>query len=194
MSKFFKIGIVTLLVAGALAVALSGTVLAQDETPAPKPEPFFRHPFSRNLGGPVGLEAAAEVLGMTVDELETQLWGGRSMADLADEAGVELKDLRDAVEDARLDLVRERIEQAVEDGKLSREKADWLLEGLDQGFLGGPGVGGFLGPRGHGRHFGPSRFHGRGGRGGFGGTPDGTGFGGFERFQRNGNAISGTDS
>jgi hypothetical protein len=31
--------------------------------------------------------------------------------------------------------MRAEIAQAVEDGTLTQEKADWLLEGLDKGFL-----------------------------------------------------------
>ena len=40
-----------------------------------------------------------------------------------------------AIQAARETELRERITQAVEDGTLSQAKADWLLEGLDQGFL-----------------------------------------------------------
>jgi hypothetical protein len=100
------------------------------------------------------LEAAAEVLGMTADELSAQLWGGKTLADLADEADVDLQDLRDAVTAAQEAAKREAIEQAVDDGNLSREHADWLLEGLDNGYLGGRGFGRF-GGRGGLRGFGP---------------------------------------
>jgi len=36
--------------------------------------------------------------------------------------------------------LRERIEQAVSDGTMTQEKADWLQEGLEKGFLDGPGL------------------------------------------------------
>jgi hypothetical protein len=139
MSGKFRIGIVTLLAIGALTVALSGTALAQEETPVPAPAPFFGHGFARGMGGQVGLEAAA---------------------DLADEKGIDLQDVQDAVNAALETAKRDAIEQAVEDGDLTREHADWLLEGLDKGYLGGHGFG----------HF--------GGRGGFGGRGV---FGGFQR-------------
>jgi hypothetical protein len=109
----------------------------------------------------VGLEAAAEVLGLTADELSAQLWGGETLADLAEAAGVELQDVQDAVTAAHEAAMRENIEQAVEDGNLTREHADWLLEGLDKGYWGGRGFGGFGGKRG---------FGGRGGMRGFGGS------------------------
>jgi hypothetical protein len=37
--------------------------------------------------------------------------------------------------------LRARIEQAVSDGTMTQEKADWLNEGLEKGFLDGPGFG-----------------------------------------------------
>jgi hypothetical protein len=43
--------------------------------------------------------------------------------------------------------MRARIEAGVADGTISQEKATWLLEGLDKGFLDGPGFG-FGGPHG----------------------------------------------
>ncbi|MCI0556259.1 MAG: hypothetical protein L0287_35395 [Anaerolineae bacterium] len=98
--------------------------------------------------GPAELEAAAEVLGMTVDELTTALQSGRTLAELATEAGVELQDVRDAIQEVREAALRERIAQAVADGTMSQEKADWLLEGLDKGFLDGPGFGFGFGPHG----------------------------------------------
>lgn len=158
MKKIFKVGILGLLIFGALAVALTGSALAQEDTPEPESGvvPGFRGGFSRGYGGGVGLEAAAETLGMTTEELSNRLWAGETLADLADEAGVDLQDLRDAVEAAQVEAKREAIEQAVEEGSLTRDHADWLLEGLENGYIQGFGRGGF----GHG---------GFGHKGGFGG-------------------------
>jgi hypothetical protein len=161
MNGKFRIGIVALLVVGAFVVAMTGTALAQEETPTPAPAPFHGRGMARGMGGQVGLEAAAEVLGLTADELSAQLWGGETLADLAEAAGVDLQDVQDAVTAAHEAAMRENIEQAVEDGNLTREHADWLLEGLDKGFYGGRGFGGFGGKRG---------FGGRGGMRGFGGS------------------------
>jgi hypothetical protein len=166
MSKTLKIGIVGFLIVVALGVLITGTVLAQDDPPKPENKPFGwfgkggGFGFGHLPGKQVGLEAAAEVLGMTTDELSTALWGGKTLADLADEAGVAVEDVQ-AVVSAAVELVkREAIEQAVEDGKLTREHADWLLEGFDKGFIGGHGGGGFGGHGFYGR---------RGFQGGFGG-------------------------
>jgi hypothetical protein len=189
MSRKFKIVIVGLLTLSLLAIMASSTALAQDETPdeaEPKAPGWHGrgHGLGRGMMGGVQLEAIAEVLGMTADELSTQLWGGKTLADLAEQAGVELEDLRAAAEAAQEAATREAIEQAVEDGELTREHADWLLEGLDNGYIGGRGCGG-LGNKG---------FGGRGGLGGsrFGGFPGEFQGGGFGRFQRP--AFSTSDS
>ena len=169
-----------LLLAGALAVAMTGTALAQEEEEAEPAKPFGWHGkaggFHRGIGGEGGLEAAAEVLGLTTEELTTELWGGKTLSDLADEAGVELQAVRDAVEAAHeqalqeaLDAKREAIEKAVADGKLTREQADWILEGMDKGYF-DHGFGGFGGCRG------------RGGFRGHFGHPGGTGADGSSRF------------
>lgn len=86
------------------------------------------------------LEAMAELLGLTPEELSDQLWGGKTLADLADEAGVSLQELKDAADAARENSVRDAIAEAVENGDISQEQADWLLRGLDEGYWDcGPG-------------------------------------------------------
>ena len=87
------------------------------------------------------LAAAAEALNMTADEVSTALQGGKTLEQLAEEAGVDLQNVRDAIQAVREAELRTRIEQAVADGTMTQEKADWLLEGLDKGFLDGPGFG-----------------------------------------------------
>ncbi|MBC7263360.1 MAG: hypothetical protein H5T64_03265 [Chloroflexi bacterium] len=159
MSKGAKI------VAGALAVVMlagtlvAGTALAQGATPTPKTPYGWRcgFGFGRGIFGQAGLEAAAKALGMTADELSTQLWGGRTLAELADKAGVDLQTIRDAVEAANQAAFKDAIQQAVEDGYLTQEQADWLLKGLELGFMpmgrgfgrgfgfGGRGIGFFRG-------------------------------------------------
>lgn len=157
MNKWFKFGIFGLLVFGALAIVLTGTALAQDDTPTPEADGVYGwgKGFCHGFGGQVALEAAAEMLGMTTEELSNQLWAGETLASLAEDAGVDLQELRDAVEAAQQEATRDAIEQAVEDGNLARDHADWLLEGLDNGYWRGFGRGGRGG------------FH-RGGFGGFG--------------------------
>ena len=111
--------------------------------------------FGYPAAGQTGLEAAAEALGMTVDELSLQLWGGRTLVDLAERQGVVLDDVQSAIEASREAAMRAAIAQAVQDGKLTQEQADWLLRGLEGGYL-GSGHGGFGGMRGGFRSF-PNR-------------------------------------
>ena len=127
-----------------LLVGLAGwaVVSAQEPTPtssASVPSGWYGpgrgFGLARGLCGQAGLEAAAKALGMTADELSTQLWGGRSLADLADKAGVDLQTVRDAVDAACQAATQDAIKQAVADGYLSQEQADWMLEGLDKGFF-----------------------------------------------------------
>ena len=166
MSKWFKIGLVGLLVVGAVAVLMTGIAFAQDDT-TPAPETILPKPegrgFGRGLGGQVGLEAAAEALGMTTDELSAELWAGRTLADVAEEKGVDLVELHETVQAAvqaeMKSAMTDAVNQAVQDGTITQDNADWLLEGLDNGFI--PGFG-----------------FGRGGHGGFRG-PDPRGGGGF---------------
>ena len=91
-----------------------------------------------------GLQITAEALNMTTDGLITALRSGQTLEQLAEEAGVDLQEVQDAIQAARAESMRERIQQALDDGSITQEHADWLLEGLDKGFLGGPGgFGGF---------------------------------------------------
>ena len=101
-----------------------------------------------------GLQIAADALNMTTDELITALRGGKTLEELATEAGVDIQEVQDAIQAARTADLRERIQQALDAGTITQEHADWLLEGLDKGFLGGPGGFGFGG---HGPGFGPGR-------------------------------------
>ncbi len=116
--------------------------------------------FGPGLHGQAALDAAAKALGMTSDELSAQLWGGKTLADIADAKGVDIATVKAAVEAALVTEMKTAIQQAVTDGTLTQAKADWLIEGLDKGYWGvGQGFG--MGPDGFGM--------GRGGPRGFGG-------------------------
>ena len=80
-------------------------------------------------------DTAAEALGLTPEELFAELHSGKSLEEIAEEHGVEMEVVQNARHAAQVEARREAIEQAVEDGKMSQEQADWLLEGLEQGFF-----------------------------------------------------------
>jgi len=100
--------------------------------------------------GQVELEAAAKVLGMTADELSTALQSGKTLEQVATDKGVDIQKVKDAIRAAHTTEVRDRIQQALKDGTITQANADWLLEGLDKGFIGVPGAFGLGGPHGPG--------------------------------------------
>ncbi len=108
----------------------------------------------RGLHSQAALEAAAKALGMTADELSAELWGGKTLADIAEAKGVDIADVKAAVEAAQIAETKTAINQAVTDGTITQAKADWLIEGLDKGYWGAGAEGGFgfgMGPgMGHG--------------------------------------------
>jgi len=135
--------LVALLVVGVISVT-SGYAQGLTDTPL-----HGRGPGGGRGLGEAELEAAAKVLDMTTDELTAALQSGRTLEQIAEDAGVDFADVQAAIQAAHEVELRERIEQAVADGTMTQEKADWLLEGLDKDFLDGPGFGfGFGGPHG----------------------------------------------
>ncbi len=98
-------------------------------------------------------DAVADALGMEPVELFKELHGGKSVEELAEAGEVDLEAVRDALEAAQSEARR----QAIEEGRLSEDRAEWMKEGLDRGFM--PGAKGFgrggrprpqQGPRGRG--------------------------------------------
>jgi hypothetical protein len=80
-------------------------------------------------------DTIAEALGLTPTELFTELHLGKSLSEIAEEQGVEMDSIYDALNAGRSEAMRERIQQMVEDGTISQEQADWLLQGLEKGFM-----------------------------------------------------------
>ena len=152
--------LVTLLLVVLVGVSV---VSAQEPTPPASPEEHGGPGFFGRRGGFFGarggswtmFDTAADALGLTPVELFTELHDGKSLEDVAEAQGVDLEDVQDTIQAAGLEARKEAIEQAVEDGKLSQEQADWMLEGMEKGFFpGGRGFrGGGFGRFGHGRAF-----------------------------------------
>lgn len=153
----------TLLSGAALVALLVVGLIGATAVFAQEPTPESEVPFGRHHGGDRGgfghgmfgfggqwtmFDAAAEALGLTPGELFTELHAGKSLADVAEAQDIEIEAVQEALQAARVEAMRQRIEQAVEDGNMSQEQADWLLEGLEKGFapmgrgLRGPGCGG----------------------------------------------------
>jgi hypothetical protein len=144
--------LIALLLASAIGVT---AVFAQEPEPGVEPPAGEMGP-GRGPGGFVGrlvdggwetFDLVAETLGLTPVEFFTELHDGKRVEEIAEEQGVEMEELIEVVQNARQEAMRARIEQAVENGNMSQEQADWLLEGLDKGY--GPmGRGGRPGGRG----------------------------------------------
>lgn len=141
MKKKFMIVLGGLLaVAIAFGAVRATTVYAQAGT-TPQHDGGRGHGGGRGLGD-AELTAAAKVLGMTADELSTALSEGKTLEDLATEAKVDIQDVKDAITAVHAEELRAQIEAGVADGTISQGKADWLLDGLEKGFLdGGRGFG-----------------------------------------------------
>ena len=73
--------------------------------------------------GRIGLDAAAEVIGIEEDDLRDALRDGTTLAELAEQNGVAVQ----AVIDALVAEASERIDNLVEDGRLDAAEADERL-------------------------------------------------------------------
>ena len=177
MFKKIGIGIVAALIVAAVGVgavlAQGSTLVAETPTEASDPGgPDGDHGpggrgGKRGLGGGGQMDIVAETLEMTTDELREALADGQTIAELAEAKGVALEYIAAALVTEHA----ERLQQAVENGRLTQEEADEkiaemqvkILEQLESGEFGGPvgpgvpggcdgpgGMGG--GPRGGGMH------------------------------------------
>ncbi|MGQ9517478.1 MAG: hypothetical protein ACUVT1_09425 [Anaerolineae bacterium] len=136
------------------SLVLVGTAFAQAPTPAPStptaPAPFWGKGWGRGFGfGCWGgnwtvFDAVAEALNMTPTQLFEQLHNGKTLEEIAEAQGVDITKVQEAAQAARVQAMKDAINQAVQDGRISQEEADWLLEGLEKGYLPGRwGRGGF---------------------------------------------------
>jgi uncharacterized membrane protein len=88
---------------------------------------FGDHPHGGpGLHGPP-LDGAADYLGLTETELHEQLRAGKSLAEIAKAEGKSVDGLKDAL----LADAKERLDQVVEDGRLTAAQRDEMLERLE---------------------------------------------------------------
>ena len=140
--------LVALAVIGAVGVTAGYAQGATPNAPLHGRGPGDGHGFGL---GQTELEAAAKALGITTDELTTALKSGKTLEQLATDKGVDITKVQDAIKAAHETELRTQIKQAVTDGKMSQDKANWMLEGLYKGYLDAPGFFGFgFGPHGPG--------------------------------------------
>ncbi len=156
------VGAVALIaVTGAVA---AGTAFAQGETPGATPNatPSVTQQGKMKMGRGFGFwagsatqfDAVAKALNLTPTQLFEQLHSGKTLEQIAEAQGVDLQTVMDAMNAERIQAMKDQIAQAVADGKITQAQADWMLEGIEKGYMpmGHGGLGKFGGPgRGHGR-------------------------------------------
>jgi len=154
--KLFLVSGAALVVLVLAGLAAATFVFAQEPTPTPTVPFKGRGPgwgcFGWARGGDWTMfDKAAETLGLTPVELFTELHSGKTLEEIAEAKGIDIQTVYDAMESVRVEAQKQAIQQAVEDGKISQEQANWMLEGLEKGFFpGGRGFG-----RGWGKGFRP---------------------------------------
>lgn len=152
MSRFWKF-LSAILVVGLVATVGVGIVSAQDDTPEP---PLDGRGRGRGMGfdreGGMGLFAIdsdaihaklAELLGMKIDDFEAAHEAGETIYSLALEYGVDVEVLQAVMAEAHA----EALAQAVADGVITQEQADWMLERQTMRYEGFSGEIGELGEK-----------------------------------------------
>ena len=136
-----------------LALGAMGLAFAQTESPQPFTNPGYGHGMMGGRGrygggmvyGEVGLyhevihESFAETLGITAEQLEARLEGGEMMWQIVEAEGATWEEFITLMQQARSTM----LEQAVEEGTMSQEQADFMNSRLQgRGF--GQGYGGCM--------------------------------------------------
>ena len=152
MNKRVRVlGIVGAVLAVVAVLALAVPGLAEEPTETPTPQ---RKLWGRGFGGFCGgrgwntFDGVSDALGLTPEGLFAELHSGKTIAEIAEAQGVEMDAIDDVVAAARKADFTTRIDELLEEGTISQEQADWMLEGMDKGYMGGrgfPGGGGFRG-------------------------------------------------
>jgi hypothetical protein len=93
----------------------------------PGPADHPRGPLGFGFGPGKSLSGAAKFLGLTDDQLRTQLQSGKSLADVAKDQGKTTADLKAAMKSA----ITTELDQAVKDNKLTADQRTRILSGLD---------------------------------------------------------------
>jgi uncharacterized protein (DUF433 family) len=124
-----------------LALLVVGTVLAQGNQPPITPNApgkalkdglLFR-PFGP-FGGWQVYDAVAAALKLTPTQLFEQLHSGKTLQEIAAAQKVEMSAIQDAIKAARQSKAREAIQKAQEQGKITKDRAEWMLKGLENGW------------------------------------------------------------
>lgn len=141
MKKYLMIAGITVAVA-AIAFAAVGSAVAADDDPPARPFGGFGSggsvPGSCGMWGGGGnwdvFDAIAAEFGMSPTELFEALHSGSTIEELAEVEGVDLEVLQTTLADLHQERARERIQEAVENGDITQGQAEWMLEGMENGY------------------------------------------------------------
>jgi hypothetical protein len=155
MSRFWKF-LSAILVVGLVATVGVGIVSAQDDPPEPPLDGRGRGRGARGMGfdreGGMGLFAIdsdaihaelAGLLNIDIDVFEAAIESGETIFTLAQEYGVDVEVLQAVMAEAHA----EALAQAVADGVITQEQADWMLERQTMRYEGFSGEIGELGEK-----------------------------------------------
>ena len=145
MKRKTLIGIMSVLALVAVmgGLAVSG-VFAQTNTPQAQATPGTK-PLGGGLGMGFGFfggstaefDAQAKALNLTPTQLFEQLHSGKTLSEIATAQGVDLAKVQAAAQAVEVQATKDNIAQAVKNGTMTQAQADWLLQGIDKGYIGG---------------------------------------------------------
>lgn len=135
MKKVLAVGAICLgMFGGALALAATGVVgPAGAQTPTTAEEMvtqdgghgwFARFREHRREVRKHTVQLTADTIGISTDELKSELKAGRSIAQVATDHGVDPQTVVQAIDDD----VNQRVDQAVADGKLTQERGETIKQ------------------------------------------------------------------
>lgn len=143
--------IITSLVLLALVVLGVSVAFAQGSQPPAQGNYGWMHEYVE--------QALAARLGLTQEQVEDQFSSGKSMAQIALDNGIRQEDLANFMNDVHKDAFA----QAVKDGVISQQQADWMLQRMQNMYQNGYGPGNCPMHGGQGSGFGPGMMQNRGG-------------------------------
>jgi hypothetical protein len=122
-----------------LVLVVVGAAFAQGTNPPAKSKGALPNKSAELRGAlPFGgwkiYDAVAEALKLSPSGLFEQLHSGKTLKQVAETQKVEMQVVQDAVKTARETQARAAIQKALDDGKITKERADWMLKGLENGW------------------------------------------------------------
>ncbi|MCX7670205.1 MAG: hypothetical protein N2439_09050 [Anaerolineae bacterium] len=128
---------------GLVLVLLAGSVAwAQTPTPPAKGGAFGKgwggmpFPFFKPFGDWQVFDAVAQALKLTPTQLFEQLHSGKTLEEIAKAQGVDMQAVQDAIKAVQTAQAKTAIQKAQESGKITKEQAEWMLKGLENGWWG----------------------------------------------------------